>query len=133
MMLRPLRIALAVLIAEIAGVVCLVALVALFGPRDAVAAQQFAERLGLIVGPLTGFLFCLAGGWWAARGSSRPLASGVGVGVTAALLDLGIGVALGMGFAPILLASNVGRVLAGLFGGALAARGATPRNEPATL
>ena len=126
------RITIAVLIAELAGIVCLVALVALFGPRDAVAAQHFAERLGLIVGPLTGFVFCLAGGWWAARGSARPLASGVGVGVTAALLDLGIGVAFGMGFAPILLASNVGRVLAGSIGGALAARGATAPNDADT-
>ena len=42
---------------EILGVLTLVLLVAVSGPVDAEAAQATAERLGLWVGPVTGFLY----------------------------------------------------------------------------
>ncbi len=122
-MRRPLgRIIAAVLLAEGGGVCVLVALVAIFGPHGA-GDQAFAERLGAWVGPSTGFLFCLAGGFWVARRAGTQHASnGLLVGLIAAALDLSMGMALGARMGPLLLLSNVGRIVAGLAGGRLAER-----------
>ncbi len=61
------RIAIAVIAAEILGVLSLVILVVLFGPSDRTATQAYAERLGFWVGPISGFVFCLLGAFWVAR------------------------------------------------------------------
>lgn len=72
MRLRTGRIAIAAIAAELLGVLALVVLVTIFGPSGGFeAAQLFAERLGAWVGPISGFLLCLAGGYWVARGAPR--------------------------------------------------------------
>jgi hypothetical protein len=117
------RIAIAVVVAEILGVVVLVLLVSIFGPSDFEAAKPFAERLGAWVGPISGFLFCLLGGFWVAKSaSSYRVPNGTGVGVAAAFLDIALALALASGFSPLLIFSNTGRIIGGTIGGWLASR-----------
>jgi hypothetical protein len=116
------RIVMAAVAAEVLGVFALVVLVVLFGPDDQSQTQQFAERLGAWVGPLSGFLLCVLGGHWVARNSGNPIRSGLCMGVAAALLDLAVALAIGATFAPLLLLSNAGRVIGGAVGGYLASR-----------
>ena len=123
MKLRLGRIAITAVLAEVLGVLALVVLVALFGPPGFEAAKPFAERLGAWVGPVSGFVLCVAGGYWVAKGAGPYyLGNGVAVGLAAALVDVASAVALGASFHVLLLVSNVGRVLGGLLGGLLAAR-----------
>lgn len=49
------RVVVAVVAAELLGVLALVAVVALFGPTNAAEAQTYAERMGLWIGPSSGF------------------------------------------------------------------------------
>ena len=121
------RIAIAAIVAEVIGVLALVVLVSIFGPSGGfAAAQPFAERLGSWVGPISGFLLCLLGGYWVARGAAPSyIQNGVGVGLAGAALDIGTAIALGAQFAPLLVFSNVGRVVGGTIGGWLAA-GSSP-------
>jgi hypothetical protein len=121
--LRLGRIAIAALLAEVLGVLALVVLVAIFGPPGFEAAKPFAERLGVWVGPISGFVLCVAGGYWAARGAGpHYLGNGVAMGLAAALVDVASAVALGASVHVLLVVSNIGRVLGGLLGGLLAAR-----------
>ncbi|MFZ9585557.1 MAG: hypothetical protein ACO280_11470 [Pseudohongiellaceae bacterium] len=108
--------------AEVLGVFALVVLVVLFGPDDQSQTQQFAERLGAWVGPLSGFLLCVLGGYWVARNSGNPIRNGLCMGVAAALLDLAVALAIGATFAPLLFLSNAGRVIGGTVGGYIASR-----------
>jgi hypothetical protein len=119
------RIVLAALAAEFLGVLSLIALVAMFRPAnlDPDQTQAFAEHLGIYVGPISGFVLCMAGGYWVAR-SAKPfyLGNGVALGLAGALLDLVIAAALGASLQWLLLLSNAGRVLGGFLGGLVAAR-----------
>ena len=116
------RIAIAAIAAEVLGVLALVVLVSIFGPSGGfVAAQPFAERLGASVGPISGFLLCLLGGWVARGAAPSYVQNGVGVGFAGAALDIGTAIALGAQFAPLLVFSNVSRVVGGTIGGWLAA------------
>jgi hypothetical protein len=121
--LRLGRIAIAAVLAEVLGVLALVVLVAILGPSGFEAAKPFAERLGAWVGPISGFVLCVAGGYWVAR-SAGPnyLGNGVAMGLAAALVDAASAVALGASFHVLLVVSNIGRVLGGLLGGLLASR-----------
>lgn len=118
------RVALVVLLAEVMGVVVLALLVALFGPAGYEAAQPFANRMGQWVGPLSGFSFCLLGGWWVARRAlpAARIDNGVAVGVAGAVLDVAVALALTGTLAPLLIGSNLGRIVGGTFGGWMAAR-----------
>ena len=116
------RIVMAAVAAEVLGVFALVVLVVLSGPDDQSQTQQFAERLGAWVGPLSGFLLCLLGGYWVARNSGNPIRNGLCMGVAAALLDLAVALAIGATFAPLLFLSNAGRVIGGTVGGYIASR-----------
>jgi hypothetical protein len=122
MRLRVGRIVMAAVAAEVLGVFALVVLVVLSGPDDQSQTQQFAERLGAWVGPLSGFLLCVLGGHWVARNSGNPIRSGLCMGVAAALLDLAVALAIGATFVPLLLLSNAGRVIGGTVGGYIASR-----------
>jgi hypothetical protein len=122
MHLRFGRIAIASLAAEVLGVIALVILVVLLGPDDQSQIQQFAERLGAWVGPTSGFLLCLIGGYWVARKSGSPIQNGLSMGIAGALLDLAVAVAIGATFAPLLLISNAGRVIGGTVGGYIASK-----------
>ena len=123
MKLRIGRIAIAVVAAEVLGVLALVALVAIFGPPGFKAAQPFAERLGTYVGPISGFVFCLLGGYWVGRASAPfALRNGFATGATAALLDIAIAATLANPFQWLLMLSNAGRIIGGTMGGLLASR-----------
>lgn len=114
-------VAIAAILAEILGILSLVLLVVAFRPSDQTEVQAFAERLGFYVGPISGFLFCLAGGYWVARrASSSFLANGLATGVAAAVLDILIAAVAGAPFHWILIVSNAGRIIAGTIGGLLA-------------
>ena len=121
--LRLGRIALAAVLAEVAGILALVVLVGIFGPPGFKQAQPFAERLGVGVGPISGFLLCMYGGYWVGR-SAAPnyLANGVAVGLAGAFRDAASAIALGGSFHVLLVVSNLGRIAGGLIGGLLASR-----------
>jgi len=114
----------ATLVAEALGMIALIALVAAFGPPGFEEATPFAARLGAYVGPISGFLLCMIGGWWTAKAAAVPdrVVNGVAMGLTAAALDIGLSFALGGHFVPLLAYSNIGRVAAGTLGGWLASR-----------
>ena len=117
------RIVVAAVAAEAIGIVALFALVTVFGPSDLPSAQLFAERLGLWVGPVSGGLFCLAGGLcFGRRLSARQVASGLAVGVLAAAIDDALLWVGGTAFEPIFAVSNTLRIGAGTAGGWIAAR-----------
>ncbi len=152
---RWLRILIAAVLAEAIPILLLVALVAVFGPKEQTAAQAYAEHLGQWVGPLGGALMCFLAAWWVnlwrthtcvpcwqscqhyvpakteRRDESRRgrhecprhhVLHGFIVGVLAALLDIAILIATGAAFQWLFVASNLGRILAGLLGGWMASR-----------
>jgi hypothetical protein len=129
--LRLGRIAIAVIAAEVLGILALVVLVAIFGPPGFEAAQLFAERLGPYVGPISGFVLCLLGGYWVARGFPYGVRNGLAMGIAAAILDLAIAVTMADPFQWLLLISNAGRILGGTMGGLLASRN-DPQSRPNT-
>ena len=111
------------ILAEVLAVLTLVLIVALFGPSDPAEAQAYAERIGLWVGPIAGFLFTLAGGWWIARSLvNSQVLNGLVLGVVVAIIDISILLLSGAEFLPIFAISNIGRVIAGSLGGLLASR-----------
>ena len=110
-------------VVEVLAIVVLVIAVALFGPQDVEAAQAWAAEAGRWLGPLAGFLFCIAGGWFVARTAlTDRVMHGLALGATVALIDVALLVAGGSGFEMVFLLSNLGRVLAGAIGGWLATR-----------
>lgn len=103
---------------EVLSIVSLVAVVALTGPGERIAAEAYAQKLGLWLGPLAGFVFCFFGGYWVAkRARYRPVAHGLAVGLATAIIDVVLLVASAPAFSPVFLLSNVGRVVAGALGG----------------
>ncbi len=116
------RIVIAAGLAEISAILLLIALVMLFGPSDADAAQEYAQRLGRWVGPAGGSLATLGLSYWAARKSKRPVHAGIWVGGLAAAIDLAMLAAAGAPFEFLFVFSNWLRVVAGWAGGWLAAR-----------
>ena len=120
MNLRFGRIIAATFIAEIIGILSLVMVVLAFGPDNQNEIEAAAERMGAWVGPISGFVLCLIGGFWVARGSANPVINGLMMGCAAAVLDIIIALQLGGGFAWLLVVSNIGRILAGGLGGWIA-------------
>ena len=119
------RMMLLAVVAEVIAILVLVLLVSLFGPSEASEARAFADRLGTWVGPIAGFVLCFGGGWLVARGmTSGHVLRGLLFGAMVAMLDGGLLVLGGAAFQPILVVSNVGRLVAGALGG-LVARGAS--------
>jgi hypothetical protein len=121
------------LAAEIAAILILVCLVAIFGPKEASAAQAYAEKLGRWVGPLAGTLLAFAGAFWVAR----PLATGHVVhgalfGFFMALIDVALLIGMKAPFEWVFLASNTGRFIAAIAGGACAAKLGINRRTPRT-
>lgn len=112
------RVILAVIAAEAVPILLLILLVAAWGPTDQAGAQEFAARLGQWVGPVGGGVMCFLAALWVARKpEQRRVLHGGMVGVGAAMLDVGLLAAGGAAFAWLFVASNAGRVLAGILGG----------------
>ena len=108
---------------EAVAVLILVLVVAVFGPADPGAAQEYAQRLGYWIGPLAGFTLCVGGGWLAARAlAADHIRRGMLLGAMVAAIDVAILVASGSAFQPIFVVSNLGRVIAGSLGGWIASR-----------
>jgi hypothetical protein len=130
MRIRWTRVIFAAVLAEVATIAALVLLVAIFGPREAGAAEGYAEQLGQWVGPIGGAISCLLGGLWVARSVSirRPL-HGLLVGVTAAVIDIALLLASGASFQLLFALSNIGRVVAGGLGGWVVTQPAEPSTE----
>ena len=119
--MRWIRCLIAAVLAEIAAIVVLVLIVAVLAPRDPAAAQAYAEGLGRFVGPVTGALFGILGGYFVARPlRAGHLRHGAFFGILFALIDL---VLLALSQAPfewLFVTSNVGRVMGGILGARLA-------------
>lgn len=123
MQIRVGRILLTAIVVEVLAVLALVLLVVILGPSDQAAAEAYAIRLGFWVGPIAGFVFCLAGGWWVAKGLSvSHVLHGLVLGAMVAAIDIGILVIGGAEFHPVFAVSNGGRIIAGAIGGWLAGR-----------
>jgi len=117
------RVAIAAVAAEILGIIALVVIVALFGPQERAAAEAYAMRLGMWVGPISGFVFCLLGGWWVAKRTNRAeVANGFATGLAAAAIDLTLIVVSGAPFHQVYVVANAGRIVAGTLGGWFARR-----------
>lgn len=123
MQIRIGRLIIASLAIEALAILVLILLVALFGPKENSAAQVYGERLGYWVGPIAGFILCLVGGYWVARGTSPlQIFNGLLLGIIVAGIDLGLLVVGGVTFQIIFVISNIGRILGGGVGGWLALR-----------
>lgn len=108
---------------EVLAILALVLVVAVAGPPESAAAQAYAEEVGYWLGPIAGFTFCVAGGWFvASRVPTHRVLNGFAVGAVAAAIDIAILVASGTEFQGILVISNIGRIVAGSIGGLLADR-----------
>jgi hypothetical protein len=124
MKIRAGRIVIAALATEVVAILALFAIVALFGPNETTAAQQFAERIGFWFGPASGFVLCIGAAFWVTKGlTSGHVYQGVLLGIAAAAIDIILLVASGASFQPVFAISNAGRVGAGAIGGWLASRG----------
>jgi hypothetical protein len=105
------------------AILILICLVAIFGPKDYGQAQAFAEKLGAWVGPLAGVVLSFIGALWVSRGlASGRLLHGFLFGLLYAMLDVAIIVAAQAPFAWLFVASDGGKLLAGIAGGLVAAR-----------
>jgi len=113
----------AVVVGEIVPILLLVSFVALWGPSDVSEADLFARRAGAWIGPIAGAATVLLVAWWAGSRSSRPVLQGAGIGLALALIDFAILVSAGEPLVGLFVVSNGGKVLAGMLGGWLAARG----------
>ncbi len=124
MKVRIARTLITALVAEILAIAGLVIAVALFGPSEAEAAAEWAAETGWWFGPVAGFILCLVGGWFVARGAtSDHVVHGLLLGVVVAAIDVGLLLAGGAEFQMVFVISNVGRVVAGGVGGWWAGRG----------
>ncbi len=123
MRLRWKRLFTGAIVAELVPILVLVALVAGFGPSEQALAEDYAARLGRWVGPVAGAVTCFVVGWWVARPDhSLGLQHGLALGALTAAIDLTLIVLSGAAFEWLFAASNAGRVLAGMLGGAAGAR-----------
>ena len=125
MKIRWIRLIAGAIAAEILAILVLVAIVAIFGPNDQAQAQAYAERLGQWVGPLAGIVLSFLGALWVSRGlTSGHFLHGFLFGLIYALVDVALLVAMQAPFMWLFVASDAGKVLAGVIGGLVAARGA---------
>jgi hypothetical protein len=86
------------------------------------------QATALWSGPSAGFLFCVLGGWWVARGAHER--DGVVLGTVVAAIDLALLIVSGAPFGALMVSSVVARVAGGYCGGLIAqhrARRAPPR------
>jgi hypothetical protein len=126
MKIRWIRMIAGAIAAEVLAILILVCLVAIFGPKDYGQAQAFAEKLGAWVGPLAGVVLSFVTALWVCRGlTGGHLLHGFLFGLIYATLDAAIIVAMQAPFAWLFVASDAGKLLAGIAGGLVAARSRT--------
>jgi hypothetical protein len=135
--LRVARLVLAVPIAELLGVAgMLVPSVLQFATLHAtVTARMFEmQATALWSAPAAGFLFCLLGGWWVARGIDvAHERNGVALGTAVAVLDLALLLVSGAPFGVLMVSSFLSRIAGGYCGGLIArGRARRMRVAPAT-
>jgi hypothetical protein len=114
------RIIVASLVAEVLGIVALLAIfpVVISGGISTLGTVELQlQSHALWVGPLAGSVLCLIGGWWAGRKSRNRLAHGIRVGVLAAVIELVLLVVAGAPVGQFMLTSIGGRLLGGYAGG----------------
>ena len=122
MQLRWRRILLGLLVAEAVPIGLLIAMVAVFGPREAGQAQAYAASLGRSVGPIAGGIMTFIMSAWAGWPvPALALRHGLALGGLAAALDLSLIFATETPFELLFGVSNAGRVIAGALGGLVAA------------
>ncbi len=108
---------------EVLAIVVLISIVAVFGPSNQAAAEEYAQKMGYWVGPIAGIVLCAVGGWWVAKEMhSSQVLNGFLVGCVVATIDASMLSMAGVEFQTIFVVSNVGKVIAGGVGGWLAAR-----------
>ena len=123
MKIRWIRLIAGAIAAEVLAILILVLLVAIFGPRDHAQAEAYAERLGQWVGPLAGIVLSFLGALWVSRGlPSGRLLHGLLFGLIYALVDVAILVAMQAPFMWLFVASDGGKLVAGIVGGLVATR-----------
>lgn len=108
---------------EAIAIIGLIGIIAVLGPSDPDAAQAYAKEVGYWFGPVVGFVLCIAGGWFLSRRlKQHQVLNGLVVGAVVAVIDVALLVAGGAAFQLIFVASNIGKLFAGSFGGWLASR-----------
>jgi hypothetical protein len=126
MKIRWIRLIAGAIAAEILAILVLVVLVAIFGPKNQAEAEAYAQRLGQWVGPLAGVVLSFLGAIWVSRGlTSGRLLHGFLFGLIYALVDVALLVAMQAPFMWLFVASDGGKLLAGIAGGLVAARSRT--------
>ena len=118
------RVTLATICSELAPILLLVVVVLIYETQgvDPQTRQAFAERVGMWLGPIAGAIATFGFALWAARGTDRPRLHGTLVGVAVAVLDAVLTLATGAAFIPLFAASWMGRIVAGVTAGLIAAR-----------
>jgi hypothetical protein len=126
MTLRAGRLLVATPVAELLAVMgMLVCGAILFATLNATITGRMVgiRQLAFWTAPTAGFVFCLLGGWWVARGASAGHErNGVALGVAAAAIDLALLVVNGAPFGVLMVSSVAGRIAGGYCGGLLAKR-----------
>ena len=92
--------------------------------KATVTARMFEmQATALWSAPVAGFLFCLLGGWWVARGASvAHERNGVVLGAAVAVIDLALLIVSDAPFGVLMASSAVSRVAGGYCGGMIAKR-----------
>ena len=126
MSLKVGRLFIATPITELLAVVgMLVPALAQFAMLKATVTARMFEMQATVLwsAPAAGFLFCLLGGWWVARGAGvAHERNGVVLGAAVAVVDLALLIVSGAPFGVLMVSSVVSRVAGGYCGGRIAKR-----------
>jgi hypothetical protein len=124
MSLRVGRLLVATPIAELLAVAGLLipALVGFATMKATVTARMFEmQTIASWSAPSAGFLFCLLGGWWVARGAGMAHErNGLALGIAVGAADLVLLVASGAPFGLLTVSSVSSRIVGGYSGGTIA-------------
>lgn len=126
MTLRAGRLIVATPIAELFAVIGMLACGAiLFVNLNATITGRIVgmQQLALWTAPTAGFVFCVLGGWWVARGAGTGHErNGLTLGVAVAAIDVALLVVTGAPLGVLMVSSVAARIAGGYCGGVLARR-----------